>query len=675
MAYKVILWGMGKTYNTVVDRIKVLEEYGEIEVVGITANVIPAFSYLDGYPVIERNELLNLAFDHIIVMSDRFFSDIVKTITLELGFEREQIIPYRVIQIPYFSYTKYIELKNKKVSIISNNCWGGMLYRTLGMECRSPFKNVSLVDKDYLKVIKDLPRYLDTEPVWNGKAAVDPNSGASIPWLEWGDVIIAANHYSDAELAIRDWNRRRKKINPDALFVEMYTTSKESEEEFYRCTGEYWRRICFVPYDSDHDRSITLTFDAGQKSFWQPVNKNADYGGMSYKLLELFDEGTGFDRRIAPDGKPRLGEIRESIGHVYISRPETDYSSRKYQFYEEVRELHHAGSKAIIDIYRILDDMGYERLGTRYCEDNLKEGDRRRIRSEEDWSEICDNIPAGSILITQHPYYVSQNGREKCFRKIKKEKNVKIISIVHDIEDLRYGKSDDYLLHEKSLMLELADVLIVHNKEMRSYFVENGYDERKIICLEIFDYITENEIPDRDRPSGDVIYAGNLGSDRASFVYEMSDFLNGKVHMYGPGYDGDRISGSREYHGVFAPDKLPGRLENGFGLVWAGDDINGCSGKVGEYLKYTNPHKLSLYLSAGLPVIIWKEAAEAGFVSDNDLGLVVKDLKEAAERLNGISPGEWRQYTKNAALIGNRLRSGEYTKTAIKLAEKMIENE
>ena len=58
-------------------------------------------------------------------------------------------------------------------------------------------------------------------------------------------------------------------------------------------------------------------------------------------------------------------------------------------------------------------------------------------------------------------------------------------------------------------------------------------------------------------------------------------------------------------------------MDQNFGLVWDGTSLDGCNGRYGEYLKFNNPHKTSLYLSCGIPVIIWKEAALADFVEEH----------------------------------------------------------
>lgn len=103
-----------------------------------------------------------------------------------------------------------------------------------------------------------------------------------------------------------------------------------------------------------------------------------------------------------------------------------------------------------------------------------------------------------------------------------------------------------------------------------------------------------------------------------------------KFYLYGPNY-GLEESDNITYGGVLSPEQVPEVLTKGFGLIWDGNTIETCKGGTGEYLRYNNPHKLSLYLSSGLPVIIWKDAAEAKFVCENGVGYTIDSLREIPE--------------------------------------------
>ena len=78
-----------------------------------------------------------------------------------------------------------------------------------------------------------------------------------------------------------------------------------------------------------------------------------------------------------------------------------------------------------------------------------------------------------------------------------------------------------------------------------------------------------------------------------------------EYHIYGPNYTPEKKCSRIVYQGEFSADELPAHLKGQFGLIWDGSSVNTCEGNFGEYLRYNNPHKISLYLACGLPVIIW----------------------------------------------------------------------
>ena len=80
--------------------------------------------------------------------------------------------------------------------------------------------------------------------------------------------------------------------------------------------------------------------------------------------------------------------------------------------------------------------------------------------------------------------------------------------------------------------------------------------------------------------------------------------------------------------GAFDPDTpfLNGRYH--FGLIWDGTGVDSCEGLYGHYMRFNSPHKLSLYVALGLPVIVWREAAIADFVLKQGIGVTVGNLLE-----------------------------------------------
>ena len=107
------------------------------------------------------------------------------------------------------------------------------------------------------------------------------------------------------------------------------------------------------------------------------------------------------------------------------------------------------------------------------------------------------------------------------------------------------------------------------------------------------------------------------------------------------------------------PDVLPKVLNGKFGLVWDGDSIDKCAGQYGEYMRYNNPHKTSLYLACGIPVVVWNKAAIADFIEKNRIGITVESLNEMSDIIENMSDGQYKELKKNAVIMGDRLREGQ----------------
>ena len=85
-----------------------------------------------------------------------------------------------------------------------------------------------------------------------------------------------------------------------------------------------------------------------------------------------------------------------------------------------------------------------------------------------------------------------------------------------------------------------------------------------------------------------------------------------------------------------------------------------CSGDYGMYLKYNDPHKVSLYISSGLPVIIWKEAAVAKLIQQHHAGILIESLSEIDKVLSKISQDDYYQMRMNTLKLARLMRKGYF---------------
>ena len=345
----------------------------------------------------------------------------------------------------------------------------------------------------------------------------------------------------------------------------------------------------------------------------------------------------------------------------------------KYYLKEEFlhdNNVKNAGNKARNDVEEIVKREGYQALVLSV--DNWYEMStlKAQLHKSKAFGQALAQLKQGDELLIQFPMLHHSFFTTHHVKKAQK-KGVKVHFIIHDLEALRYANLDTVPLKHKirvqiqeSGLLGAADGIIAHNPIMKSVLVNKGVAEDKIVSLGIFDYLIPNfqekSVLTKDQP---IIVAGNLAQEKAGYLYSLPE--EPAYNLYGVGFDESRALANETYFGSFLPDELPAALEGGFGLVWDGDSAETCSGVFGEYLRYNNSHKASLYLAAGFPVVVWEESALAHFVIDKQCGLVVSSLSDLKENLDTLSEEQYKEMLENAKQIGSKLRQGQYLRTAL----------
>ena len=286
-------------------------------------------------------------------------------------------------------------------------------------------------------------------------------------------------------------------------------------------------------------------------------------------------------------------------------------------------------------------------------------------------------LQKGDSIYLQFPILSHSIFTGSCFHNLA-QRGVRTVLLVHDLDMLRMARASKSFLQKMRIWLEETQTLrrctqiIVHNGAMKAQLAEMGINAEKMIPLGLFDYLLPTETgfdQSRFRKDGGVVIAGNLSKEKCAYLSELPDDVC--WNLYGVGFEDDGRQ-NVTYKGSFSPEELVLHLDGGFGLVWDGTSAETCTGAYGEYLRINNPHKTSLYLAAGLPVIIWKEAALAPFVEENHVGLTVSSLYEIRDAINILSDDEYQIMKENAKQIGRRLREGQYTLAALsKVRERM----
>ena len=334
-----------------------------------------------------------------------------------------------------------------------------------------------------------------------------------------------------------------------------------------------------------------------------------------------------------------------------------------------------AGNKARNDVEEIVKREGYQPL-LLTVEDWYQMGTVKAQRHKaKALAQAFSQLKSGDQLLIQFPMLHHSFFTTRLVRKIQR-RGVQVYFIIHDLEALRYANLDTVPLKHKirvhlqeSSLLKVADGVIAHNPIMKSVLVEKGLPEHKLVSLEIFDYLIPN-YQEKDGLSKDqpIIVAGNLAQEKAGYRYQLP--ARPAYNLYGVGFDESRALENEAYFGSFLPDELPAALEGGFGLVWDGDSAETCSGVFGEYLRYNNSHKASLYLASGFPLVVWKQSALSHFVLEKNCGVAVESLHDLKNTIENLSDADYQELVANAKNIGKKIRDGFYLTSALKKLTK-----
>ena len=121
-------------------------------------------------------------------------------------------------------------LMQKDLTIISQNCIGGVFSHDMGMEFQSPTVNLYVPAADFIKFVNHLEHYLtaDLEIYW----------GEEYPIGILDDIRLMFVHYDTCQQAKDAWERRKKRVKLDRILV--LSTDRDGFDEGI---FEQWKAI------------------------------------------------------------------------------------------------------------------------------------------------------------------------------------------------------------------------------------------------------------------------------------------------------------------------------------------------------------------------------------------------------------------------------------------------
>lgn len=339
----------------------------------------------------------------------------------------------------------------------------------------------------------------------------------------------------------------------------------------------------------------------------------------------------------------------------------------KYVLEEYVLNEYNASSKAREDVSQFVLQNGFQ---------SIAKNDKRKFRKNKllklllalsIYGRLFVKLNKNDILFLQTSSKVLEG-----VLRIKNIKRFKIIYLIHDVFPIRY---DDAEAHKNEIRPEIrrfnqCDYIICHNRRMAERLAELGCTSQ-MIPLAIFDYYTEDFIP-QDRPLAlpCISFAGNLG--KSPFLKKLDESMNASALQFCIYGMPKTEYANLHYCGSLPAERLPAEIKGNYGLIWEGG-YEVC--EENNYLRYNNPHKASLYITAGLPIIVWSKAAIADFVREHGLGICLNSLDELENKITSVSLEEYQTFRENCLKLRLGLMKGEHIKEALSHILFSLENQ
>lgn len=339
------------------------------------------------------------------------------------------------------------------------------------------------------------------------------------------------------------------------------------------------------------------------------------------------------------------------------------YISRNY------KDVTSAGNKAKTDIEVTMERMGFVNIGLAH---SVGKGVLRHFfRNLIGILKAMCMVRKGDVLVLQYPlkkYY-------EAMCNVAHWKGAKVITQIHDLNSFR---SKRLTPEQEMRRLGHSDVVIAHNDTMKAWLEKQGCPAR-LTTLGIFDYLSPVPISsERKMAEGEaktMFFLGNMNPKSNNFIYALAAQLKrSRLYLYGNHYHEEMMAdGARaEYEGYAVDMELMKMNKGDFGLSWYGESLTEGKGKIGEYMSYNNPHKVSLYLRCHAPVILSKTAGLASFVEENGIGITVDSLEGIDDVVARVTDEEYVRMKENVVKVSDRIASGYYFEHAFKRALTLL---
>ncbi len=174
------------------------------------------------------------------------------------------------------------KLRNKDFTILCSNCIGGVIYNLLGAEFLSPTVNLWINQQDFVRLCCDLPRYMEAPLCF-----LETDRG--YPVARCADITIYFNHDQNRTEAEAKWERRKKRIRYDNLYIILYYGDGLTKEMLQKLESVNCKnKVVLSPADPGFQLPYLKVFHPSGESLLAQRGMDQDLWGMQ-TILKQFD--------------------------------------------------------------------------------------------------------------------------------------------------------------------------------------------------------------------------------------------------------------------------------------------------------------------------------------------------------------------------------------------------
>ncbi|GEM_PF-2468753 len=280
----VLILGEKACYLKVTDRIRCFERAGDIRVCGI---YLSENDMSGQYPYVTAADREDISC--ILWCAKRVPEDMPER-------DREKLVPAELLELPGFTFTRYMALVRSRLTILCNVCWGGITSHYFRLPFLSPTVNMFIPEDAYIRFLEELPQLLAKEPVYR-EDAYSEDEHHMYPVLDLDGISLHMNHAYRKEDALAAWNRRRARVNPGNILAVMITDSVSEARRFEELP--YEKKVCFVPFETDLPHSFTV--DSTRSDLIEHMNTMAAGYHCIYDPWILLEEGKAVRMPVTDD--------------------------------------------------------------------------------------------------------------------------------------------------------------------------------------------------------------------------------------------------------------------------------------------------------------------------------------------------------------------------------------